>query len=97
MGGRDDQLGRGFKIHPAPLPHAAIIGAAGGLHEAAAAIAKAVVRLNIAERLRLARIAEAINPLGNGGLVVGKRMRLRLGDAGGVLACAEHLAKARAL
>jgi len=40
-----------------------IIGTAGGLHQPAAAITKAVARLCVAELPRLARIAETINAL----------------------------------
>jgi hypothetical protein len=62
---REDEIGPSFEIDAALLSHAAVIGAAGSLQETAAAIAKAIAWLCVAERARLARIAETIDTLGD--------------------------------
>jgi hypothetical protein len=65
MLGREHEVGLALEIDAALLSHAAVIGAAGSLQETAAAIAKAIAWLCVAERARLARIAETIDTLGD--------------------------------
>src|SRR5262245_63848766 len=88
-------MGLAFEIDAALLSHAPIIGTAGGLHQPAAAITKAVAGLRVAERPRLARIAETINALRDRFRSVRERLRFAGCDAGGVAAPAEHLQQAR--
>jgi hypothetical protein len=74
-----------------------IIGTAGGLHQPAAAITKAVARLCVAELPRLARIAETINALRDRFRPARERLRLAGRDARGVAASAEHLQETRSV
>ena len=64
-----------IEIDPAQLAHAAEVGAAGRLHQAAAAVFEAVTRFLVAEFPGLGGIAEAINTLGDPVLVKGKTLR----------------------
>jgi hypothetical protein len=92
--GRDHEIRPAFKIDAALLSHATIIVAASGLQKPAAAIAKAVARLRIAERLRLARIAKTVDALRDRLRLAGERLRLARGDCRGMTPNAEHLQQA---
>ena len=94
MLGREDEIGLTFKVDAALLSHAAIVVAARGLQKPAAAIAKAVARLRIAELVRLARIAKAVDSLRDIARPVRKRPRLPRRDCRGMTSHAEHLNEA---
>ena len=90
----EHEIGLAFEVNTAFLPHAAIIGPASGLQEPAAAIAKAVAQLGIAELAGLVRIAETVDALCDGLRPVSQRLRLALRYGRGMAAHAEYLQEA---
>ena len=90
----EHEIGLAFEINAAFLPHAAIIGAASGLQQPAAAVAKAVARLDIAELPGLSRIAETVDALCDRFRPVRQRLRLARRDGSGMAARAKYLQEA---
>ena len=75
-----DEIGRVCKRHTASRSGGGVVRPSRRLHEAAAAIAKAIALLVVAQLFRLRGISQAVDAFCNQGWIVGQLARFLFGD-----------------